>query len=166
MIPHSDPLRAQLQALIELAKRRQCEEHERARGANPLFSKAHWEHNAGPDWPDDDGDSYIAFENCRHPDCVLVRADDLAALLRREGDEPEQAERWLSLEWKAERWLRLEWWLNHGHSRSRLYDYDGEMQCAACAPMWDYRRAPLAELRKHVESLRSRVPAISRPEEP
>lgn len=43
-------------------------------------------------------------------------------------------------------------WLGHGHTR--LYGDDGEMQCGLCAPLWDYRRAPLAELQQHVLLLR------------
>jgi hypothetical protein len=30
-------------------------------------------------------------------------------------------------------------WVGHGH-RAGLYGDDGEMQCAACAPAWDYKR--------------------------
>jgi hypothetical protein len=34
-------------------------------------------------------------------------------------------------------------WANHGHG-AHLYGDDGEMQCRACLPEWDYRRMPLA----------------------
>lgn len=43
-----------------------------------------------------------------------------------------------------ERKIREYLWLSHGHQG--LYGDDGEMQCGMCAPMWDYKRAPLAEL--------------------
>jgi hypothetical protein len=50
-------------------------EHYRAVGALPLFSKDHWEHNAGSEWPEKpDDDSYQAFENCQHPLCVAARS--------------------------------------------------------------------------------------------
>lgn len=39
-----------------------------------LFSGKSYEHNAGVDWPHEpDDDSYLLFENCQHPNCVLVR---------------------------------------------------------------------------------------------
>ena len=66
---------ARAQALLDLAAKLQREKHEAAVVAHPLFSKAHWEHNAGRDWPEQpDDDSYLAFENCADPDCVLVRS--------------------------------------------------------------------------------------------
>lgn len=39
-------------------------------------------------------------------------------------------------------------WIHHGHSM--IYGDDGEMQCGECAKYgcWDYRNAPLAEVRK------------------
>jgi hypothetical protein len=49
-----------------------------------------------------------------------------------------------------EQQLRKEWWLNHGCPFSALYGDDGEMQCSACAPTWDFRRTPLEQLREHV----------------
>jgi hypothetical protein len=60
-------------ALRALAGRLQRRVHEEAVHASPMFSRAHWEHNAGADWPHepDDG-SYTLFENCIHPDCRLV----------------------------------------------------------------------------------------------
>jgi len=33
-------------------------------------------------------------------------------------------------------------WLGHGHGKF-LYGDDGEMQCQACGPTWDYKRDPL-----------------------
>lgn len=44
--------------------------------------------------------------------------------------------------------LRREWWLNHGHDG--LYGDDGEMQCSRCGPVWDYKRAPMDEIRAAV----------------
>lgn len=41
--------------------------------------------------------------------------------------------------------LRREWWINHGHIG--LYGDDGEMQCGACRPPVDFKRAPLDEVR-------------------
>lgn len=41
--------------------------------------------------------------------------------------------------------IRRELWIGHGHGPA-LYGDDGEMQCYACLPTWDYRRAPLAEV--------------------
>ena len=35
-------------------------------------------------------------------------------------------------------------WLVHGHIG--LYGDDGEMQCSLCAPTWDYKRMPLADV--------------------
>jgi hypothetical protein len=70
-------------ALRRLAARLQRRVHERAREANPLFSVDHWKHGAGYDWPHDPDDgSYEAFENCKHPDCVLVRDAASALALR------------------------------------------------------------------------------------
>lgn len=61
----------------------------------------------------------------------------------------------------TEQWLRQEWWLNHGHSGQ--YGDDGEMQCGQCAPIWDYKRTPINELREHVQTLRlERVAAALR----
>jgi hypothetical protein len=37
-------------------------------------------------------------------------------------------------------------WQSHGHHGPPLYGDDGEMQCNACRPTWDYRRMPLAEV--------------------
>lgn len=48
------------------------------------------------------------------------------------------------LDVETERRLREYLWLNHGHQGQ--YGDDGEMQCGHCAPMWDYRRAPLAKV--------------------
>ena len=63
-----------------LLLRLQQAEHERALRAHPMFSSAHWQHNAGPDWPEQpDDDSYIAFENCKHPDCVTARQAALSS---------------------------------------------------------------------------------------
>ena len=65
---------AALRAAVEPIARR---EHERAVGANALFSVEHWKHNAGPEHPHEpDDDSYIAFENCKHPLCASVRSAD------------------------------------------------------------------------------------------
>lgn len=61
--------------LRELAMRLQRKVHEDAVNANAMFSVEHWKHNAGPEWPHmPDDDSYLFFENCKHPDCVLVLA--------------------------------------------------------------------------------------------
>lgn len=40
--------------------------------------------------------------------------------------------------------LREYLWLSHGHQG--VYGDDGEMQCDQCAPVWDYKRAPLADV--------------------
>ena len=48
--------------------------------------------------------------------------------------------------------LRMEWWLNHGHDG--LYGDDGEMQCGQCHPVFDYKRAPLAEVKAAAEKAR------------
>jgi hypothetical protein len=48
--------------------------------------------------------------------------------------------------------LRREWWINHGHDYHALYGDDGEMQCAACPA--DFKRQPIAELRKIVRDAR------------
>lgn len=37
--------------------------------------------------------------------------------------------------------IRRALWLGHGHKG--VYGDDGEMQCAECIPMWDYKRQPL-----------------------
>lgn len=67
-----------LQALVTRLQRR---EHERAIGSHPLFSVEHWKHHAGEAWPHEpDDDSYLAFENCEHPDCVLARSAAVVAL--------------------------------------------------------------------------------------
>jgi hypothetical protein len=61
-------MRMAARSLAELA-------HWKAVGASPLFSVEHWSHNAGPDWPHEpDDDSYIAFENCQHLACRMVRS--------------------------------------------------------------------------------------------
>ena len=61
--------------LLELAQRLQRQVHEQAVHSNAMFSSEHWKHNAGPDWPEQpDDNSYSDFENCVHPDCVLVRS--------------------------------------------------------------------------------------------
>src|ERR1035437_7893920 len=59
--------------LRELARRLQRNIHDAAVHASPMFSTAHWEHHAPDEWPHEpDDDSYLLFENCGHPDCVLV----------------------------------------------------------------------------------------------
>jgi hypothetical protein len=40
--------------------------------------------------------------------------------------------------------LRIYLWLSHGHKFQ--YGDDGEMQCAECRSMQDYKRAPLADV--------------------
>lgn len=42
---------------------------------------------------------------------------------------------------ESERKVREFVWLNHGHEG--VYGDDGEMQCGACMPNWDYKRPPL-----------------------
>jgi hypothetical protein len=65
---------AALRAALEPIARR---EHERAVGASALFSVEHWKHNAGQEHPHEpDDDSFIAFENCKHPLCASVRSAD------------------------------------------------------------------------------------------
>ena len=55
--------------------------------------------------------------------------------------------------------LRMEWWLNHGHDG--LYGDDGEMQCGQCHPVFDYKRAPLAEVKAAAEKARlERIKAL------
>lgn len=49
-----------------------------------------------------------------------------------------------TLDADTEKALRRHLWLGHGHEF--LYGDDGEMQCGKCAPIWDYRRAPLADV--------------------
>lgn len=51
-----------------------------------------------------------------------------------------------------ERELRLEWWFNHGCPTAGLYGDDGEMQCGACGI--DFRRMPITELLRQVQSVR------------
>lgn len=53
------------------------------------------------------------------------------------------------IEWE----LRREWWLGHGHSNA-LYGDDGEMQCAKCVPMTDYKRDPLDKVREAAQKAR------------
>lgn len=48
---------------------------------------------------------------------------------------------------------RRELWLNHGHA-TVLYGDDGEMQCGICAPVWDYKRAPLADVERAAREAR------------
>jgi hypothetical protein len=72
--------------LLILALRHQEREHDHALASHPMFSRAHWEHHAGADWPEEpDDDSYTAFQNCIHPDCVLVREAAEALSSPREG---------------------------------------------------------------------------------
>lgn len=49
---------------------------------------------------------------------------------------------------ESEREVRHLLWTTHGHSG--IYGDDGEMQCAKCAwhGCWDYKNAPLEEVRK------------------
>ena len=42
---------------------------------------------------------------------------------------------------EADRDWRQALWLGHGHLG--LYGDDGEMQCAKCRPMWDYKRGSI-----------------------
>ncbi len=68
------PLRGSDEALRALVVKLQRRVHDEAVAAAPLFSLAHWEHHADPDWPEQpDDDSYLAFENCVHPDCKIAR---------------------------------------------------------------------------------------------
>ena len=56
--------------------------------------------------------------------------------------------------------IRMALWLGHGHGRS-LYGDDGEMQCVACMPIWDYRRLPLAEVAAAaLSALRGPIPTF------
>lgn len=81
----TDADRAALKALVDLSQRLQRKVHDDAIYAGAvaaMFSKAAWEHNAGVDWPHEpDDDSYQAFENCIHPDCVLARSAAFSALI-------------------------------------------------------------------------------------
>jgi hypothetical protein len=45
-----------------------------------------------------------------------------------------------------EKAVRMLLWLSHGHSGPDLYGDDGEMQCAQCVQVWDYKRAPLLDV--------------------
>lgn len=49
--------------------------------------------------------------------------------------------------------LRQELWLGHGHN-AFIYSDDGEMQCGKCAPVYDYKRAPIADVIRASESAR------------
>ena len=58
---------------VALLQKLQRAQHERALCSSPMFSVEHWKHHAGPEWPElPDDDSYLAFENCKHPDCILA----------------------------------------------------------------------------------------------
>jgi len=46
----------------------------------------------------------------------------------------------------VEKTMRKALWLGHGHSGPALYGDDGEMQCKACGPNWDYRRMPIDQV--------------------
>jgi hypothetical protein len=50
--------------------------------------------------------------------------------------------------WLVEYELRKIMWLTHGHYG--IYGDDGEMQCGECIPFgcYDYKNAPLADVRK------------------
>lgn len=77
-------MNARLRIAIAHIRTIQEREHDRAVFSHPMFSREHWEHNGGMDWPrePDDG-SFVRFENCKHPDCVAVR--EVAAALSRPG---------------------------------------------------------------------------------
>ena len=71
--------------LQSLALELQHAEHERAirRGRDSIFgTNEAWQHNAGVDWHDVDDDSYLEFENCQQPNCLLVRTSSAAAQSR------------------------------------------------------------------------------------
>jgi hypothetical protein len=59
------------------------------------------------------------------------------------------------LDAETEKILRAYLWLGHGHSG--VYGDDGEMQCAQCRPVWDYKRAPLAEVIQQAVKARREV---------
>lgn len=48
------------------------------------------------------------------------------------------------LDLETEQRLRKYLWMSHGHEG--MYGDDGEMQCVACRPVWDYKRAPLRDI--------------------
>ena len=60
-----------------------------------------------------------------------------------------------SLDSETEKMLREYLWFNHGHQG--IYGDDGEMQCGQCAPVWDYRRAPLANVVRQALKAREAV---------
>lgn len=68
-------------------------------------------------------------------------------------------------EWTLEQEVRHLMWTHHGHAG--IYGDDGEMQCGECAKYgcWDYRNAPLGEVRKAYQMARfeqiARIPARS-----
>lgn len=97
----ADPSVPATERLRALARKFQEEAHWNAVRANALFSVEHWKHNAGVDWPHEpDDDSWIAFENCQHPLCVLVRSLE-------ETPEPREAEP-VTLKAPCKRW---NWWI-------------------------------------------------------
>jgi hypothetical protein len=78
-------------------------------------------------------------------------------------------ERWIAPEhdyFCLEQELRTVMWLNHGHTG--MYGDDGEMQCSECSKFgcWDYRNAPMDEVRKAYQMARfERRPTPPAPKE-
>ena len=63
--------------LQELTVRLQKQVHNHAICASPLFSVEHWKHHGPDDWPTEpDDDSWLEFENCVNPDCILARTEE------------------------------------------------------------------------------------------
>lgn len=86
------------------------------------------------------------LERLGHPRAQELTAGDvveLANLLNPVLDAP------------TERRLREYLWLSHGHTR--VYGDDGEMQCGDCLPVYDYKRAPLADVVRTAIASRAKV---------
>jgi plasmid stabilization system protein ParE len=156
--------------VLELAQRLQKEVHERAIASSPMFSKAHWEHHAGEDWPQEpDDDSYLFFENCVHPDCVLVRSGDAiqAAPAPRDVMNLEQ----LLSEWDAE--VREHGLWTSGHSIAAIIvsrlraapaspplEEDEELCKEIASAIWALPRDSRDEWRALMKQLRERLAAL------
>ncbi len=105
----TDDLQAR-HTLQSLALALQAAEHEQAirRGRDTIFgTREAWRHNAGDDWHDEDDDSYLAFENCQHPNCVLVRQAALEAVAPPQ--EPERTLEQIAKDVAREVWGDVDW---------------------------------------------------------
>jgi hypothetical protein len=96
-------------------------------------------------------DDCLLLAPCGRPDCRCSQPMTLDGAFKQYTGGLRTAH----LDAETEQMLREYLWFGHGHIG--LYGDDGEMQCGRCHPVWDYKRAPLADVVRQAISARRQV---------